>query len=52
MLHLDLTPTLLVIRRKNVVAHAESLSKILNFEPEDECNSIPVAASERRDLER
>ena len=40
-------PTLLVIRHINVIAHAESLSKILNFELEDECNSIPVVAFER-----
>ena len=40
-------PTLLVIRHINVIAHAESLSKILNFELEDECNSIPVIAFER-----
>ena len=39
--------TLLVIRHKNVVNHAESLLKILNFEPEDEWNSITVAAFER-----
>ena len=40
-------PALLVIRHKNVVTHAESLLKILNFEPEDECNSILVAAFDR-----
>ena len=39
--------TLLVIRHKNVVTHAESLLKIFNFESEDEWNSIPVAAFER-----
>ena len=40
-------PALFVIRHKNVVTHAESLLKILNFEPEDECNSILVAAFDR-----
>ena len=40
-------PTLLVIRNKNVVIHAEFPVKILDFEPEDGCNGALEAACGR-----